>query len=107
MEQNIKYMLTQLDKQKTERDKQLVLFNWIRCGTITFEEYQELVKYLFIPVVLDSKNEKGQPKPKSKYRYESTNEKGKDIYGEIISESKDKANNILLNWGYTNIVFIV
>jgi len=56
MEQNIKYMLKQLDKQKTERDKQLGLFNWIRSGVITFEEYQEVVKYLFIPVVSKSVN---------------------------------------------------
>ena len=52
MEKNIKYMLDQLDKQKTKRDKQLGLFNWIRSGVITFEEYQELVKYLVIPVVV-------------------------------------------------------
>lgn len=51
MEQNIRYMLDQLDKLKTERDRQLCLFNWIRGGTITFKEYQELIKYLVIPNV--------------------------------------------------------
>jgi len=49
MDDNIKYMLEQLGKQKTERDRQLCLFNWIKCGTIGFKEHQELIKYLVIP----------------------------------------------------------
>ncbi len=54
MEKNIEYLIKQLSKLKTEREKELGIFNWVRAGVITFEEYQEVVKNLAIQRVSNS-----------------------------------------------------
>jgi type II secretory pathway component PulF len=42
-----------------------------------------------------------------KWKYEAINEENNYVYGELRATTQEKANEILVKWGYTEIVFIV
>jgi uncharacterized membrane protein len=41
------------------------------------------------------------------FKYEAKNEENNEVYGRIRETTKKRANDLLVKWGYTNIVFIV
>ena len=41
------------------------------------------------------------------WKYEATNEEKIEVFGTLRAKSKKIANENLVKWGYTNIVFIV
>jgi len=41
------------------------------------------------------------------WKYEATNEENNDVFGSIRETSQKRANDLLVSWGYTKVVFIV